>query len=388
MKILHLTTHLQGGAGRVITDLAIQQQRSGHEVRVITSQSGTGDYGNYTGYLDELARANVPTRCIDSMFDRRHAANLAVVRNLLDWYEAGREPEVIHSHAAVPAMVGLLFAGARRVRAVTVQSMHGWGQVKSGDQVGTDVAVLNMMDRVVAASRHSVDTLVSLGVAPSRMAMVPYGVSAEGTAPVERDAELLVEMTRRRRQGTFVVACVGTVGPRKQQTLLVEAIASLKVPSFCVFVGGGETEMLRSFADEAGVSENVRVHGYSPTARRLAASADVLVLPSRSEGHPVSVLEAYCDGTLVVVSDIPELTELVPDDLGFRFAAGRADALTATLATVAKLPNHTRRTIRERTRARFLARFTVDAMARSYLALYGTLRAAPPPSASRRDSAA
>lgn len=389
MRILHLSTFLQGGAGRVITDLALEQLRAGHEVRVMTSASGTVGYGNYDAYIEELTSAGVPVRRVDSMFHRQHAANLAVVRSLLDWYAPGQEPEVIHSHAAVPGMVALLFAGARRLGGGLVQTMHGWGHVKSGDQVATDVTILNLMDRVVAPSRHSVDTLVSLGVSPARIAMVPYGVRAEGVELEDRDAELLVQMTRSRRHGVFVIACVGTIGARKNQSLIVEAVAALPaLPILCVFVGDGETDELRDAAARAGVADRVRVHGYSRSARRLAAAADLLVLPSRSEGQPVSVLEAFCDGTLVAVSDIPELTELVADDLGFRFPAGDAAALAATFATVAGLPNHTRRTIRERTRAHYQARFTVEAMTREYLALYKAVTTAPPSDVRRRDPAA
>jgi glycosyltransferase involved in cell wall biosynthesis len=389
MKILHLTTFLQGGAGRVITDLALEQQKAGHDVRVMTSLTGTAGYGNYDGYLDELNAAGVELRQVDSMFHRQHAPNLSVVRALLEWYAPGREPQVIHPHAAVPGMVALLFAGARRLGATMVQTMHGWGEVKSGDQVATDVTVLNLMDRVVVASRHSVDTLVSLGVSPSRIAMVPYGVRAEGVALDERDAELLVEMTRRRRQGALVIACVGTVGVRKNQQLLVEALSALPaLPVLCVFVGDGDIDALNEAVEREGIGDIVRVHGYSRAARRLAGAADLLVLPSRSEGQPVSVLEAFCDGTLVAVSDIPELTELVADDLGFRFASGSARGLAATLKQVAGLPNHTRRTLRERTRARYQARFTVEAMTRDYLALYNNLMTAPPTDLRRRESPA
>lgn len=52
MRILHLTTFLQGGAGRVVTDLALEQQRAGHDVRVITSATGLNGYCNYDGYID------------------------------------------------------------------------------------------------------------------------------------------------------------------------------------------------------------------------------------------------------------------------------------------------------------------------------------------------
>lgn len=371
MRILHLTTFLQGGAGRVITDLAIEQHRSGHDVRVATSATGVPGYENYQGYLDELTEAGVSVRLVDSLFQRQHAANLNVVRALNEWYPHGREPQVIHSHAAVPAMIGLLFGGARRLHAATVLTMHGWGQVKSGDQVATDVTVLNLMDRVVAASRHSVDTLVSLGVSPSRIAMVPYGVRGEGAPLDDRDAELVVEMTRSRRHGALVIACVGTIGARKNQTLLVEALAAVpQLQTLCVFVGDGDTDRLRATAEQLGVSARVRVHGYSRAARRIVAAADLMVLPSRSEGQPVGVLEAFCDGTLVAVSSIPELVELVSEGTGFTFPGGSAAVLAEALLAVSELPNSTRRTVRQRARAQYQSRFAIDAMVREYVALY------------------
>lgn len=387
MRILHLATFLQSGPGRVITDLALEQHRAGHDVRVVTSAIGMAGQGNQRAYLDELAAGGVAVREVDSLFHRQHAANLAVVRALGEWYAPGREPQVFHSHAAVPAMIGLLFAGARRTDAATVQTMHGWGQVTSGDQVATDVTVLNLMDRVVAPSRHAVDTLVSLGVSPARIALVSYGVRAEGVALDDRDAELVVEMTRARRQGAMVVACVGTIGTRKNQALLVDAVATLpQLPLLVVFIGDGDCDGLRALAARAGVDDHVRVHGYSPAARRIVAAADLLVLPSRSEGQPISVLEAFCDGTLVAASDIPELVELVGDDTGFRFRGGDAAALAATLSAVAALPNSTRRAVRQRARAQFLARFTVDAMTQEYLGLYEALATARAADARRRQT--
>ncbi len=148
-------------------------------------------------------------------------------------------------------------------------------------------------------------------------------------------------------------------------------------PAFCVFVGDGDDGELRDAIRRAGVDARVRVHGYSRVARQVAAAADVLVLPSLSEGQPVAVLEAFCDGTLVVVSDIPELSELVPDGThGFCFTSGRAESLAEVLARVAALSNSTRRAIRERARARYAERFTVPAMAGAYSVIYQGLTSA------------
>ena len=40
MDILHLATFLQGGAGRVIADLACAQAGAGHRVTVVASRTG------------------------------------------------------------------------------------------------------------------------------------------------------------------------------------------------------------------------------------------------------------------------------------------------------------------------------------------------------------
>jgi glycosyltransferase involved in cell wall biosynthesis len=274
MKILHLTTFLQGGAGRVITDLALAQHAAGHDVLVVTSKTGAVGYGNYETYLDELGRAGIGTRLVDSMFERQHAANLAVVRMLDDEYRDGGEPDVIHAHAAVPSLVALIFVGARRAGARIVQTMHGWGIVKTGDQIATDVALLNLVDGVVVPSRQAADTLVSLGVSPSRITLVPYGVGPSSAPGDDRDAALVDQMVDRRSGGALVVACVGSFGPRKNQPLLVEAMARTTAPVFAVFVGDGDDRDLRAAIDQTGTADRVRVHGFSAAARRIAAAAD------------------------------------------------------------------------------------------------------------------
>jgi len=378
MKILHLATFLQGGAGRAIVDLVREQHAAGHQVSVVTSSQGVSGYGNYQAYLDELAELPVTVRLVDSMFERMHAPNLAVVRALDRMFPPGQEPQVLHAHAAIPSLVALLFAGARRSRIAVLQTMHGWGLVKASDQVATDVSVLNLVDRVVVASAHSARMLVALGVSAARITMVPYGVRFDARTVTADDRETLAAMTRARLEGALVVVCVGTLGHRKNQTLLVDAVGRLRdLPLLCVFVGDGDQHDLRNAVNTHGCGDRVLIHGYSRGARQLAAAADLLVLPSRSEGQPVAVLEAFCDGTLVVVSDIDELVELVDDGLvGFTFRADDADALADTLRNVARLPESTLRTIRHRARARHAARFTVPAMAAGYFEIYRTLLSA------------
>ena len=370
MNILHLTTFLQGGAGRIIVDLVAAQRRAGHDVSVVASRTGVPGYDHYQVYLGELDRLGASVLQIDSTFVRDAAANLAVVGALDAEFPIGREPAVIHAHAGVPSAIALMFAAARRTPLAVVQTMHGWGIQKTDAQAAADVAVMNLVDRVVVPSRHAAGELWRRGVAPDKVHVVPYGV---GSSPGSNDDPALVDLIRARRAGAFVVACVGTIGARKNQQLLVQAIARLprRLRLYCVVVGDGDVEALRTAVAAASLQDRIHVLGYRPGARRFAALADALVLPSLNEGQPIAVLEAFQDGALVIVSDIPELTELVDAGVtGLTFTSEDADALAATLQHAATLPNAVRRAIRTRAHATHLEQFSAEAMARRYHAIY------------------
>src|SRR4030095_7185579 len=73
MKILHLTTFLQGGAGRIIVELAREQQRLGHEVTVVASRRGVPGYGNDEEYIETLSSFGIPAMLVSSTFERSHS---------------------------------------------------------------------------------------------------------------------------------------------------------------------------------------------------------------------------------------------------------------------------------------------------------------------------
>ena len=373
MRILHLATYLQGGAGRVIVDLAIDQHRGGHEVAIVTSRTAVPGYGHYGAYIEELTAAGVELRLVDSLFTRDHAANVAVVQALTEHYAPGQEPAIVHAHAAIPSLIGLLFAGARARPIPVVQTMHGWGVTKTPGQAAADVSLMNLVSGVVVPSQHSAGLMASLGVLPDRLVTIPYGVGRDRVAPEPRDKEVLHAMSRAREGGAMAVVCVGTVGPRKNQTLLVEALRRIgSAASIALWIiGDGDTGGLQAAISAMGLDRRIRLHGYSRAARSLAAGADVLVLPSRSEGQPISILEAYADGTLVVVSDIPELAELVEDgDIGTTFHSDDATSLAGALVGLAKMPESEREARRARARQVQESRYTTSTMAQQYLDFY------------------
>ena len=367
MRILHITTFLQGGAGRAIVSLALAQQRAGHGVLVVGDAGGEPGYGNYPEHTATLAAAGIPFHLVTSTFKRDAALNAQAAAHVRDLQPAGGV-DLVHAHAAVPGLVARQALAAMRPPPF-VHTMHGWGVAKSAEQAGADLAVLAQADALVTPSHAALDALRRLGLGAVPAHVVPYGIAAHAPAlPMEPDdAALFKEL---RASGRRIVLCVGTIGVRKNQALLVEALAHPGLAGAdAVFIGEGETALLTDRAAALGVSGRVHVLGYRVAASRYLATADALVLPSRNEGLPLVILEALRAGVPVAATAIPEIAEMIEDcDSGF--LAPSDDAGGLAIAVACALAASGDPGFRSRLRRVFAAAYAVDRMTDAYHSLY------------------
>jgi glycosyltransferase involved in cell wall biosynthesis len=152
-----------------------------------------------------------------------------------------------------------------------------------------------------------------------------------------------------------------------------------------VFVGDGESGALVRFARDHGVDAWVRCVGYQDDPRAFMRLSDWMVLPSRSEGLPLAVLEAFAEGVPTLASEIPELRELVHDGQnGLLFDGDSADALARRLATALTMPDADRTSILSSARRDYQQRYQFGRMVAAYLDAYawlaGSLDASASPS--------
>jgi glycosyltransferase involved in cell wall biosynthesis len=371
LTIVHLTTFLQGGAGRIVVDLACAQRRGGHDVLVVTSATGEDGYGNYAHHLERLRGEAVPLLVEDSLFKRDLRLNLHVLQRLRD-SRAPDTVDVVHAHAATPALVGRLFAGHARRRVAVVQTQHGWGISKSVEQSRNDLAILHDVDHVIVTSEPAAQWLVECGVPRDRITAIGNGVPADPPADVPEDARACLAPFR--AAGTKLVGCIGSVTTNKNQQLIIDAMARLNRPDVvAVFIGEGG-ESLAEAARALGVDDRICVLGYRPDAERWMTLFDVLVLPSLTEGQPLVVLEAFRAGTPVLASDIAALRQLVTDgDTGWLFAVNEVDALAKALNRALDATAGERERIVQAARSRFLADYTLDVTVARHERLYREL---------------
>jgi len=192
---------------------------------------------------------------------------------------------------------------------------------------------LRRADRVIAVSNNTArDAEELFGVDPSRITVVPHGVSP-GLRPMS--GEELASARERFKLPERFILFVGTIEPRKNLLTLLEAWAMLRDRPDLVIVGGWgwNYEAIRERIGRLGD----RVHhldslepSHLPAVYNLAR---VLAHPAWYEGFGLPPLEAMACGTPVVVSDSSSLPEVV-DDAGLVVPAGDAEAWRRALEKV------------------------------------------------------
>lgn len=108
-------------------------------------------------------------------------------------------------------------------------------------------------------------------------------------------------------QEEFVFCHIGRFHPLKNHKFLLlvfKQITELHPASVLLLVGDGALrEAMETLAATLGIEHKVKFLGTSKDVNCYLQASDVFVLPSKSEGLPISLLEAQCAGKACVTSD-------------------------------------------------------------------------------------
>lgn len=172
----------------------------------------------------------------------------------------------------------------------------------------------NRADLVFCYTDRDVERLQSLGVT-TQTAVIPNGVEFErfresdSTFPVDTSGPVVLfvgRLVEGKRPRIALEAFRHLVGPFPEARLLVCGDGPLRTD-------------LETTADEWGLRESINFLGtveYDDMPA-IYRAGDVLLLPSRAEGVPRTVMEALAAGTPVVSSDLPQVRDAFGDAISY-----------------------------------------------------------------------
>jgi teichuronic acid biosynthesis glycosyltransferase TuaC len=201
--------------------------------------------------------------------------------------------------------------------------IHHWGA--TGPTAAQVIDAGRRADGLLAVSSALKDDMVSLGMPEERIRVHYTGVDLSlFTARDKAAAKAALAVAGP------LVASVGALIPRKRQALVIEALASVPGANLVLIGKGEDRDRLEALAKARGVADRVRFTGAIPHAEiaQWLAAADVMALPSASEGLANAWVEALAAGTPIVICDIGGAREVLRDEAGGRIVAADPTAIS------------------------------------------------------------
>ena len=314
---------------------------------------------------EAAAAAGVPF--VSLRYVRRRLDPLGDALGLIELVRLFRRvrPDIVHLNSSKMGFLGRLAAALAGVP-IRVLTAHGWAFAW---HTGVASRMYRLADRLMAP----LTTCVIAVSHQQRAAGLRAGTCRAGRTVVIHNAVEPGPAPRRPASGGPVrLVSVGRPSPPKDVVTLVRALALVPSGSVRVrLVGDGrERPALEAEAARLGVDGALEFLGERRDVPALLADADVFVLSSRSEGMPVSVLEAMAAGLPVVASAVGGVPEVVVSgETGVLVPPGDPPALAEALARLAADPDLRLRFGRAgRTRAE--EHFGLPAFRRAHLELY------------------
>ncbi len=327
MKILVLCYEyppLGGGGGRVAQSIAEQMAARGHEVRVQTAALGWRSIRETIGGVEVFRTASgrrVPDTCtVPEMGLYCATSFFPTLRHIREW-----KPDMIHAHFAVPT--GALAWAVHRLTGVPYVLTAHLGDVPGGvpEQTARMFRVIGPFARRIwrdAAAATAVSTFVQELAERAYLrpvARILNGIDLSDAPPPRAEIG---------RPPHLVF--LGRFNPQKQPQFLVDLVSQMcDLPWRLTMIGDGPLmPAVRERIATLQLGERVAITGWRDAAEvhRLLAEADVLCMPSRSEGLPVAAVEALKHGLAIMASDIPGVRDVVADGV---------NGFTAPVANVA-----------------------------------------------------
>lgn len=374
MKVLRVITRLNiGGPARQALMLHRELQEGGYDCELV-SGAPQAEEGAFPPPAERYTLLPSLRRETDFVADAKAVRALTAVMRTM-------RPDIVHTHTTTAGGLGRIAAR----RAKVPHTVHTFdGHVLSGYLSAPQTKLLATAERLlahrtdvlIAVSSQVRDDLLSLGIGREpQWRVIPHGLELDdllngpAPAPASRDKLGLP-------QGVPLVGIIGRLAAIKDHATFVATaarVAAVHPDVEFVVAGDGALRPSVEAAAKAALGDRVHFLGWATDLPTLYGALDIVVLTSRNEGTPLTLMEAGAAGVPVVATRVGGVPEVVKDgQTGFVLPAGDAQALAAKVELLLSDPE-VAHAMGEAARDWVRARYTWQRLVADITALYDEL---------------
>ena len=340
MRIALLVTDLTppriGGISRVATSIAEQFAALGHEVEVFCLERSCLEHQHQNFKLHPVkpkwslyrdypvvafsfqAFKDLLTRHQEKAFDVSHAMNF----NNIGLIAQRRKMNLAGlAHVSTGFETTQMEIKAKWSEFLSRPNLHNLAQMAMESLLAPwQRAYIGWADAITTEDSETERHFVEMGILQHKIHRIPSGVDFLDLYHYCPPSEFTLPT----QFGSKIILCPGRVDPRKgcQYLLRAFAIAQYQLNhAELVFVGGGRgsyIDDMRQLAKDLGLGEKVHFTGKVPDLRPYYSKADGVVIPSLSEGIPITLQESLVfkkpilcsqlEGTFNWAQDLPTIS--------------------------------------------------------------------------------
>jgi glycosyltransferase involved in cell wall biosynthesis len=323
-RVLHLLAPTrEGGLEQVVTMISTIQRSAGVHVGAVLSPDQAADHP----FVTRLQALGVPVTSVvvGGRSYLREYRSLAILIDRL-------KPSIVHTHGYHADVIGGAVARAKGIP--TVSTVHGFtqGVLRNVLYEWMQRIALKRADAVIAVSEPLVRILINAGVAKRKIHQV-----RNGFAPMQPPLTRSVARTKLGISSNALVAgWVGRLSQDKGADVMLDALALADPAWKLSMIGEGrDRDKLLRKAASLGITDRVTWHGHVPDAGLLMTAFDAFVLSSRTEGTPITLLEAMRACVPIVATRVGGVPDVVSSREALLVAAEEPAQIASALADIA-----------------------------------------------------
>ncbi len=332
-RVLHVIDSLDLGGAQVVLENLIRHGDTARFEFEVAAMHGRGQM------WDRLASLGVPMLSLS----HHHKVPLYVPR--LAWRCITRQYDVVHTHLLAANVIAKPVAALCGVK-VRINHDHCNDKLTDPRQwaLPADTYTNLLSTHIVAVSESTRDFLVRHErIAAEKVTTIHNGIDTEAYRP-RPEMRAAAREKWGLPQDAFIVGGIGRLTHQKNFELFLNVAAGIKNAHFVIGGTGEEEAALRAQVARLGLDERVRFLGYVGDMPALWPALDCLLLTSRYEGLPITILEAMACGVPIVASNLDGMREILRDGENAELVdPGGATAFVQAVCGLIENPAHAAR---------------------------------------------